>query len=220
MKRTRTPGQESAMVRGCAAVVAVVAGAGIFAGTAGLGAQQAPASAATCAITGTIVGLGGPLPGVAITVRRGEAVQTATSTGPDGTFRVTLPDASYQLSADLTGFNRVQQDVVISRADSCAQQVNLEMALAPRSTAAATPSRGRGAGPAPTGAAAADETAQQAAGRRFETLDLQQNTATAGLEASLFGNAQDDPNALIPAGFGSEALADAFAVTGDAARVD
>ena len=45
------------MVRGCAAVVAVVAGAGIFAGTAGLGAQQAPASAANCAITGTIVGL-------------------------------------------------------------------------------------------------------------------------------------------------------------------
>jgi hypothetical protein len=155
MTRTRTPGHESATVRGLAAAIAVVAGAGIFSGTAGLGAQQAPASAANCAVTGTIVGLGGPLPGVSITVRRGEAVQTATSTAPDGTFRVTLPDASYQLSADLTGFARVQKDVVVSRTDSCAQQVNLEMALASRATAAATPSRGRGAGPAPTGAAAA-----------------------------------------------------------------
>jgi hypothetical protein len=48
----------------------------VIAGTA-LGAQQAPAPAA-CTISGTITGLGGPLPGVSITVRRDDTVRSAS----------------------------------------------------------------------------------------------------------------------------------------------
>ncbi len=85
---------------GQAAAIAVV-----IAGIA-LGAQQAPAArAAACTISGTITGLGGPLPGVSITVRRDDTVQKAASTDIDGTFKLTLPDASYQLTAELTGFS-------------------------------------------------------------------------------------------------------------------
>ena len=122
MKATRVPGQPAAAR--ISAALAVIAGIGIFAETAGLVAQQAPATAANCVVTGSITGLGGPLPGVSITVRRGETVQTATSTGVDGTFKLTLPDNSYQLTADLTGFDRVQKDVTVSKTDACAQTVD------------------------------------------------------------------------------------------------
>src|SRR5215510_4226306 len=84
MQASRVPAHSTLAAR-LSAAVAVVAGIGIFAETAGLVAQQAPANAAACAVTGTITGLGGPLPGVSITVRRGDTVQTATSTGLDGT---------------------------------------------------------------------------------------------------------------------------------------
>jgi len=214
MKATRVPGQPAAAR--ISAALAVIAGIGIFAETAGLVAQQAPATAANCVVTGSITGLGGPLPGVSITVRRGETVQTATSTGVDGTFKLTLPDNSYQLTADLTGFDHVQKDVTVSKTGACAQTVDLTMTLTPRaSLTAAASSRGRAAGP---GGRAGAPGANGAAGANgFEALAVNQNTATAGLDLSVLeGNQQD----LTPAGFGSEAVADAFAVTGDAARVD
>src|SRR5687768_12878573 len=136
----------------------------VIAGTA-LGAQQAPPAAAACTISGTITGLGGPLPGVSITVRRDATVQKAASTDIDGTYKLTLPDASYQLSAELTGFNPTQKDITVSREerregvpvdrDACAQTVDLTMTLTPRTpggaggrTASATPPAGRGAGAA------------------------------------------------------------------------
>jgi len=103
----------------------------VIAGTA-LGAQQAPPAAASCTISGTITGLGGPLPGVSITVRRDATVQTAASTDIDGTFKLTLPDASYLLTAELTGFDSAQKDVTVSPDVSCAQTVDVAMALTPR----------------------------------------------------------------------------------------
>jgi len=177
MTRIRVSGQSGTVARSFAAAVAALAGVAVFAETAGLIAQQAPATAANCAITGTITGIGTALPGVSITVKRGDVVQTATSTDMDGRFRLTLPDASYQITAELTGFDRVTKDVTISRTDSCAQTVDLTMGLAPRTAAAATPSRGRGAGP--DGAPAAGANGRQGAQARFESLDVQQNAATA-----------------------------------------
>jgi hypothetical protein len=203
------------------AAVAVIAGAALFAETAGVIAQQAPPTAAACVVTGTITGLGGPLPGVAITVRRGDAVQTATSTNIDGAYRITLPDNTYQLQADLTGFDRVQKDVTVSKTDACAQTVDLAMSLTPRTapaptaTATAAP-RGRGAGP---GGRAGGAAGANGTGGGFEALTVQQNAAAEGIDFSQLESNQPQQD-LTPAGFGSEAVADAFAVTGDSVRVD
>jgi hypothetical protein len=111
----------------------------------------------------------------------------------------------------------VQKDVTVSKTDACTQTVDLTMTLTPRASLDARQPRRADAPPdlaavrvrpAPTAAAGANG---------FEALAVNQNTATAGLDLSLLeGNQQD----LTPAGFGSEAVADAFAVTGDAARVD
>jgi hypothetical protein len=218
-----------------------------MAGTA-LGAQQAPpapaaAAAAACTISGTITGLGGPLPGVSLTVRRGDTVQTATSTDIDGTFKLNLPDASYQLTAELTGFGSAQREVTVTREErregvpvdreTCAQTVDLTLTLTPR-VASATPSTQpaavaggrRGGGPGaraggagPRGGGAPGETAETAAQRRFEALTVTENEATRSLDPSVFESGLD-PSVLTPLGFGSEALADAFAVNGEATRVD
>jgi hypothetical protein len=215
---------------GKAAAIAVV-----IAGTA-LGAQQAPAPAA-CTISGTITGLGGPLPGVSITVRRDDMVRSASSTDIDGTFKLTLPEASYQLTAELTGFVQIQNDVTVSRQErregvpaeraACAQTVELTMTLTPRAVtpraATATPANERGfgrAGRRAGGPPAASETAEAAAQRRFESLTVTENVATRSLDPNVFESAAADPSTVIAAGFGSEALADAFAVTGEATRVD
>ena len=96
-------------------VFAVSAAAIVFVAGAGVRAQQAPPAPAACTISGTISGLGGPLPGVSITVRSGDTVRTAASTGIDGTFKLSLPDASYQLSAELFGFDTTKKDLIVSR---------------------------------------------------------------------------------------------------------
>src|SRR5687767_12860897 len=104
--------------------------------------QGVPADRAACTISGRITGAGGPLPGVSITVRRDATVQKAASTDVDGTFKLTLPDAAYQLTAELTGFDKVQKDVTVSSEErregvpadkeTCAQTVDLAMTLTPR----------------------------------------------------------------------------------------
>jgi hypothetical protein len=198
----------------------------VIAGTV-LGAQQAPAPAA-CTISGTVTGLGGPLPGVSITVRRDDTVRSASSTDIDGTFKLTLPEASYQLTAELTGFVQTQRQVTVSGGQQgCAQTVDLTMTLTPRvaapRTAAAPPPNGRGfagAGRRGGGPPAPNESAETAAQRRFESLTVTENEATRSLDQNLFESVDGDPSSVIAAGFGSEALADAFAVTGEAARVD
>jgi hypothetical protein len=199
-----------------AAIAIVIAGVG-------LGAQQAPPAAATCTISGTVTGAGGPLPGVSLTVRRGDTVHTASSTGIDGTFRLTLPDASYQITAELFGFDRTQRDVTVNKETACAQTVDLAMTLTPRMASAPTaPGAGRGAAAGGRGArgAGANETAEAAAQRRFESLTVNENELARSLDPSAFEPDQSDSSGLTPLGFGTEAVADAFAVTGDAARVD
>ena len=200
------------------------AGIAVVVASVALGAQQAPPATAPCTISGTITGLGGPLPGVSITMRRDDSVQTATSTDIDGRFRVSLPDASYQLTAELTGFDSTRKEVAVAR-ETCTQTVDLTMTLTPR-TVSAAPRTGRGAG-AGTGtggarggnAPGANETAEAAAQRRFESLAVTENAATRSLDPSLFESGAD-PSNVLAAGFGTEAVADAFAVTGEAARID
>jgi trimeric autotransporter adhesin len=222
----RRPSAAMSTLAAKAAAIAVV-----IAGTA-LGAQQAPAPAA-CTISGTVTGLGGPLPGVSITVRRDDTLRSASSTNVDGTFKLTLPEASYQLTAELTGFVTTQKDVTVSReAQACTQTVALTMTLTPRavSASAATPEAvaatsptGRGVGPGgrrPGRPPAANETAEAATQRRFESLTVTENAATRSLDPNVFDSDAADPSSIIAAGFGSEALADAFAVTGEATRVD
>ena len=200
-------------------------GAGIFAAAVGVGAQQ-PATAPTCQIKGTVVGLAVPLPGVAITARRGEAVQTATSTGVDGTYSLNLPDASYQISIDLTGFDRVERELTVSRESGCPQPLDLTLTLTPRTTTQAA-SAGRAGGPNGGRAAGANgaQPGQPAGGRaggqgRFETLEVTEDSDVAGVDTRTFEAQGPVADSLLPPGFGSEALADAIAITGDAARVD
>jgi hypothetical protein len=215
-------GKMSTTAVNAAAIAVVIAGTVV-------GGQQAPSAPATCAITGTITGLGGPLPGVSLTARRDDTVRTASSTDIDGTFKLTLPDGSFQLVAELTGFNRTQKDVTVTR-DACAQTVDLTMTLTARvatpgasapGTARATQPGGRGGGfgrrgGGPPGANATPEAAAQG---RFEALTVAENEATRSLDPAAF-EAGADASSVIAAGFGNEALADAFAVTGEAARVD
>jgi hypothetical protein len=88
---------------------------------------------------------------------------------------------------------------------------------------ATTPRTGRGAGgsdPRAGRAAAANETAEAAAQRRFESLTVTENELTRSLDPSVFESAGAEPSDIVATGFGSEALADAFAITGEAARVD
>ena len=193
-------------------------GAGLFVATIGLEAQQ-PAAAA-CSVSGSITGVGTALPGVAITIRRGDVVQSATSTGMDGTFKLSLPEGVYQLSADLTGFDHVQREVTVSKEAECQQTLDLTMALTPL-TALATPSpaAGRAAGAGRNGAAGANAANDPAQGR-FEALNVTEDAASASLSASAFGASDAAPDALLPPGFGSEAISNAIAITGDTARVD
>jgi hypothetical protein len=197
---------------------AFVLGVGAFVATASLEARQQPASD-MCRINGLVTGLGGALPGASITVRKGDAVQGATSSGVDGTYRLTLPDGTYTVAIELTGFARVEREVTVAKASApCTQDVDAELQLVPRTAVAAPatqPGRGRGAGPGAAGAQAANE--------GFETLAVTENAAAASLDvAALERSGQPDLTAsnLLPPGFGSEALADAVAFTGDAARVD
>jgi hypothetical protein len=203
---------------------AFIVGTGAFIGTASLEARQQPASD-ICVVTGTITGLGGPLPGVAITVRRGETVQTATSTDEDGRFRLPLPDAAYQVSFDLTGFTGTQRDLTVSKAAGCDQTVDATLELVPRTALAAAPAAGRGAAPAGQPGQGAGPRGGGNGGAQFEALEVNQEAATANLDIAAIERAnQSDslapPSQLLPPGFGSEALADTVAFTGEAVRVD
>jgi hypothetical protein len=210
------------------AIAACATGAGLFAATIRVEAQS-PA-AGQCGISGTVVGVGTPLPGVSITARRGDTVQSATSTGLDGTYRLSVPpapagttetDAAYRLTIDLTGFDRIERLVTVNSA-SCDQTLDVTLTLLPRGTVAATPAgRARGAGPGATaGTPSTGPNARPPAPGRFETLEVTENEASTGIDTGLFEAGSPAADALLPPGFGSEALSDAIAITGDAARVD
>ena len=167
---------------------------------------QPQAATAPCRVSGTVTGLGAPLPGVAITARKGYAVQSATSTSVDGAYRLSLPDGVYQLTIDLTGFERIQRDVTVSRTE-CAQAVDATLALAPRTPAATAAVVGRGAGP--NGTPAPGQAAARGRGtgpRGFETLAVTEDADLATLAAALNASAAEALNSpsaplQLPPGF-------------------
>jgi hypothetical protein len=206
-----------------ARVAAIAACGALSLGLMGpLDAQQ-PAPAGSCRIAGRAASAGTALPGVSVLVQSGGAVKAATSTDTDGTYRLTLPSGSYQLSAELTGFDRLVRELTIGAAAPCDQTIDFQLALAPRvpraasgspgaSPATAQPQGGRG-GQAPTTPSAA------AGAQRFATLTVQtQAAAAAGIESNDSSDAA--ARLLLPPGFSTEGPTEALAINGNMASVD
>jgi hypothetical protein len=126
-------------------------------------AQQALPPGA-CRITGRATSGATPLPGVTVVIRSNDAVKAATSTDPDGTYRVTLSPGTYRVSAGLTGFGPVDKDVAISTG-GCPAAVDLPMSLAPRQATRAT-TASAGTPTAPAGTAASSTEAGARAGQQ------------------------------------------------------
>jgi hypothetical protein len=98
-------------------------------------AQQPPAA---CAVSGRVSSGAAPLPGVSIVALLGDTVIGATSTEPDGSYRLALPPGAYQVKAELTGFSPLERPLTLA-GDPCATQAaDMQLALLPRSPRAAT----------------------------------------------------------------------------------
>ena len=157
-----------------------------------------------CAIAGRVTSGAAPLPGVSIVAMAGERVIGATSTEPDGRYRLALPPGSYELKADLTGFTAVGRPLTLAGEPCVPQVADLQMALTPR-----TPRATAAAGTAP--------------GRpRFETLTVQAQQAGAVVEAQEPERAAADAavQLLLPPGFSTDAPTDSVAVSGTMANID
>jgi len=142
-----------------------------------------------CRISGRAASGTQPLPGVSVLVRSAGTVKTATSTDPDGTYRISLAEGTYDLSAELTGFTSASRSITVG-AGTCDQTIDFQLTLAPRTPAvagagspAASASGRRGA--PPIGAAGGAQNAAPAGAQRFETLNVQtQAAAAAGVETN------------------------------------
>src|SRR4051812_27309587 len=201
------------------ALAAALGAAALALGPMGPVDAQQGAVVGGCRISGRATSAATPLPGVTITVEAAGAVKGATSTEPDGTYRVNLPAGTYHLSAELTGFGKIERDVTIGDA-ACAQTVDLPLVLAPRVPGAPAPAAAAASGPrtapAPDGQRAAAGTAggrgaapaQAGAGgrgQRFETLAVQtQSTAAASLEVNPPERDSEAAALLLPPGFSTE----------------
>src|SRR5262245_12111646 len=185
--------------------------------------QQAEGS---CRITGRALSGSAPLPGVSVLVKSAGAVKTATSTDPDGTYRVALTFGTYDLAAELTGFTSVSRSITVA-GTPCDQTIDFQLTLAPRvPLAAALPAvapvapgsaSGRGAAPQPPAAGA--PAANGARGQRFETLNVQtQEAASAAVETTESTDAA--ARLLLPPGFSTEGPTEAVAINGNMANVD
>ena len=110
-----------------------------------LGAQQP--GVATCRVTGRVINGTTPLPGVSLVALAPDVVAAATSSEIDGTYQLAVAPGTYRLKAELTGFTAVEQSVTVA-GEPCAQNVNVQLALAPRTprTAASPARRSRRAG--------------------------------------------------------------------------
>lgn len=168
-----------------------------------LGAAQQPAGA-PCRVSGRVSNGTTPLPGVSLVAFAADAVKSATSTDPDGTYRLLLPRGAYRLAADLTGFASFQRELTLD-GETCDQTIDVQLALAPRTPRPATP-------PPSTRAA-----------QRFETLTVQtQAGAAAGTETPATERETSEAAArlLLPPGFSPDAPTEALAITGNMASLD
>jgi hypothetical protein len=174
-----------------------------------LDARQAPDG---CRVSGRATSGTTPLPGVAVILRAHEAVKAATSTEPDGRYQVNLPAGVYRLSAELTGFTRIERDVSME-GQSCPQTVDLQLSIAPR-LARTTAVGARPAAPPQPGATRGAQ--------RFESLAIEQQTAVAGLDGATPQEREGTAAAalLLPPGFSTEGPTQAVAINGNTASID
>ncbi len=204
-----------------------------------LDAQQAPPSG-PCHVTGRSLSATTALPGVSIVIKAGETVRAVTSTNADGTYRVSIAPGTYRVTAELTGFDRVERDLAVT-GPPCDRAFDLPLTLAPRvprppaapattSPAGTTtaPAAAAATGGAPAAAArggrAAGPGAQRGAapaGQRFETLAVQtQAEAAAGLEVNPPEREAEAARMLLPPGFSTDGPTQAVAITGNMASLD
>jgi len=202
------------------------------------GAQAPQPPAPRCRVAGRVTSGGVPIPGAAIVVHSGDAVQLATSTDLDGGYSIQVaPDSSYRLSIDATGFAETVRDLTLAD-PPCDRTVDIQIALASRHAAAQTPS-------APTTPiASTDQTSpastpgERGTGRRastggrgqpgqatqrFQTLNVQADTNGVATTEPAQGQENEDLARLLPAGFSPQnAQSDAIAITGngDATNLD
>jgi len=191
---------------------------------------QTPATPG-CAIAGTVRSGATALPGVALTLRSGDAVVAATSTDIDGTYRIRVAAAgAYQLQAELAAFAPVTEAVTLDPA-SCQQHLDLTLTLASRvarasppattTTAAApgatqgprSPNRPPNGGGTASGAAG---TNRAAAGRRFQTLGLQADAA--GLSAT--SDESGSSETALPSGFTAESAGETVVSMGSGGQLN
>jgi hypothetical protein len=184
-----------------------------------LDAQQSPGS---CRVTGRATAGTTPLPGVSIAVKAGSSSH-ATSTESDGAYAISVAPGQYTLSAELTGFGRVERPLTVGADGTCAQTVNLSLTLAPRRPLTAT---ARGPQQAATPGAAGGRGAQPAGRGRgqagFETVQVQPQADLAGQPTTNAEREAEDAatRLLLPPGFSTDAPADAIAITGNSASID
>jgi hypothetical protein len=190
-----------------AALVPLAAAAAVFV-MPHVDARQ-PAAPGPCRLEGKATSSGTPIPGVAIVVKNGDVPSGATSTEPDGTYRLNLRPGAFTVTAELTGFTSTHRDVTLA-GESCSETIDFQLTLMARAARPATdaqPARGR---------------ATQPAGQRFETLAVQEQSAGA-----LIADAAPDREAeetaarqLLPPGFSTETPAQAVTFSGTMASLD
>ena len=189
--------------------LAALAGALAWPSVPALDAQQAPP---TCAVTGRVLSGTTPLPGVSVTVRAGERLVAATSTGVDGSYKLSVPPgAEYRIAVEMTAFARGEQVVAFGEAP-CQSKTDFALVLASRVPNAAT------VAPPPTAPAAA----AAGAGQRFATLNVQANQAAAAALQVAPPDRQTEQAAmaLLPPGFSTELSNEAVAINGQMASID
>jgi hypothetical protein len=204
--------------------------------------QQPARPPAGCRVTGRALAGATPLPGVAIVVRVGDAVKAATSTDLEGKYTILFgPNSTYHVSAELMAFGKMERDLTLG-APPCDTTVDFDLALRPRGEAlpnaaasapsptttpaapaanAAAPGQPAAATPA-TGANPAPS-AGQAAGQRFERLNVQADEGGQAAADTSQTDTSTDLARLLPPGFSAQsAQADAVAINGssDAVNID
>src|SRR4051794_14673921 len=179
----------------------------------------------TCRIVGRAVSGTQPLPGASALAKSSGSVKTATSRDPDGTYRIMLPEGTYDLAAELTGFTSISRSVTVG-GGACDQTIDLPLTLAPRtpsasqtgsSAAPGSPSGRRGMPSQGSGAAAQNGAA---AGQRFETLNVQTQAASAAAATESTDAGDAAARLLLPPGFSTEGPTEAVAINGNMASLD
>ncbi len=170
----------------------------------------------SCAVSGHVTSGGTPLPGVAIAFRTADGVPQLTSTGLDGRFDLMVArGVGGTLTAELTGFTRLEQSVP----DACASPLVVQMSVAPRTVEAPTATGGGRVGRGGRGSAAASGRQGGPGRAAFETLTVERQAA-ADVESTSESDSAQAAQLSLPPGFSTEGPTDAVAVNGNQANVD